>query len=236
MIPRAPFAVPRTAAFFDIDGTLLTSPSLERRLFGALRAQRAIPAQNYLRWFAHALRIAPRGIQEVLYANKMYLRGIEGAQLSGCAHPAMSFFPAAIDQAAWHAAHNHTIILVSGTLAPVAHRVALALTAKLATRGLAAPIGVCATQLEKIDNRYTGRVAGNAVFGPAKAEAIHRIAVEQSLDLCRCYAYGDTHQDRWMLAAVGRPTAVNPTKALERVARLHEWPVLRWTLSSPAQM
>src|SRR5207248_1652262 len=136
-----------------------------------------------------------------------------------------SFLPAALDQAAWHAAANHAIILVSGTLAPLAHRVALALTLRLVGRNFPAQVGVCATNLEEINQRWTGRIAGDAMFGQAKARAIHHIAAEQNFDLRRCYAYGDTFNDRWMLAAVGRPAAVNPSKHLERVARLNDWPV-----------
>src|SRR5258708_17456440 len=37
----------RVAAFFDLDGTLLARPSLERRFFFELRDQRAIPVGNY---------------------------------------------------------------------------------------------------------------------------------------------------------------------------------------------
>jgi HAD superfamily hydrolase (TIGR01490 family) len=252
MIARTTNA-PRIAAFFDIDGTLLGAPSLERRFFAALRTQHAIPSRNYLLWLAHSLRLVPRGIQTILYANKMYLRGLDApgstdtlvragssqGQAAASVHltclTSLAFFPAALDQAAWHASTHHAIILVSGTLAPLAHQVALALTVHLATRNLPAQIGVCATRLEKIDSCYTGRIAGEAMFGQAKAQAIHQIAAERNFDLRRCYAYGDTNKDRWMLGAVGRPAAVNPSRELERVARLNDWPVLRWKLSSLAQ-
>lgn len=233
----------RIAAFFDIDGTLLAGPSLERHLFANLRYRRAIPARNYFLWLAHSFRLAPRGIQTVLHANKIYLRDVPALSSTGtlaCANVStvgsesvspshrLSFLPAALDQAAWHAAANHAIILVSGTLTPLAHQVALALTLRLVARNFLAQVGVCATSLEVINQRWTGRILGDAMFGQAKARAIHHIAATQNFDLRRCYAYGDSLNDRWMLAAVGRPAAVNPSKELERVARLNDWPVLRW--------
>jgi len=46
------------AAFFDLDGTLLALPSLERRFFRMLRYRRAIAAKNYLLWLAEAVRLA----------------------------------------------------------------------------------------------------------------------------------------------------------------------------------
>lgn len=237
----------RVAAFFDIDGTLLAGPSLERRLFANLRYRRAIPARNYSLWLAHSFRLAPRGIQTILHTNKMYLRGISALSSTGTAcadistvesepvSPShyLSFLPAALDQAAWHAAANHAIILVSGTLAPLAHQVALAMTLRLVARNFLAQVGVCATNLEVVNQRWTGRILGDAMFGQAKARAIHHIATAQNFDLRRCYAYGDSLNDRWMLGAVGRPAAVNPSKELERVARLNDWPVLRWKSQAP---
>ena len=59
------------AAFFDLDGTLVARPSLERRFFRMLRYRRAIAARNYLLWLREAMRLMPRGTSVVLQANKM---------------------------------------------------------------------------------------------------------------------------------------------------------------------
>src|SRR5205814_2610384 len=48
----------RGAAFFDIDGTLLAKPPLERRFFGELRWQGKILTRNYFLWIAEAVRLA----------------------------------------------------------------------------------------------------------------------------------------------------------------------------------
>lgn len=233
------------AAFFDIDGTLLPKPSLERRFFAALRRAHAIPSKNYIAWLARGVRLAPQGLEALLHANKMYLRDVAACpsradtcvsasvNQSGSSVPAACatlppFFPAAIDQAVWHASIGHAIVLVSGTLAPLAHQVAVSLSMRLVARGVSERVGVCATRLEEIDGRWTGRILGDAMFGIAKARAIQRIAATEGFDLRRCYAYADSSADRWMLNAVGRPAAVNPSPDLERTARLNDWPVLRW--------
>jgi HAD superfamily hydrolase (TIGR01490 family) len=239
----------RIAAFFDVDGTLLPGPSLELRFFAALRSRKAIPARNYFLWAMHAVRLAPRGIAMVAHANKMYLCGVpvesgrarstdtldcpgvnqteNNSAMASSVQP-LSFFPAAMKQLAWHASAGHAIVLMTGTLAPLAHEVATALTLRLAARGLPASIGVCATRLEESQGRWTGRILGEAMFGEAKAHAVRQIAASQDFDLSRCYAYGDSTNDRWFLAAVGRPAAVNPSPDLGRTARLHDWPVLLW--------
>jgi HAD superfamily hydrolase (TIGR01490 family) len=231
----------RVAAFFDIDGTLLPEPSLERRVLASLRHAGAISLQNYLRWLLRSIRLAPDGSSAIAFANKMHLRGLTpdslrgiGASFRDASKEPMSppFFPAALAQAAWHAELGHSLVLVSGTLAPLAHLVAAALAVRLAARNAVPHIAVCATRLEEIAGRYTGEIVGEALFGPAKARAMHQIAAAERLELQRCYAYANTHSDRWMLAAVGRPAVVNPTRELQRIARLNDWPILHWHATS----
>src|ERR1700736_756462 len=69
----APESKSHTAAFWDLDGTVLPLPSLERRFVSMLRYQHAIPAQNYFHWLGESLRLVPRGIRAIAHANKTYL-------------------------------------------------------------------------------------------------------------------------------------------------------------------
>lgn len=228
--------VGRVAAFFDLDGTLIARPSLERRFFAELRQRRAIPMKNYFLWLARAVRLARHGIRRMGYTNKMYLRGLRVRDFQE-AHqrhrqPEMAvpqFFPEAVDQVAWHARRGHAIVLVSGTLAPLAQEMALVLVVRLAVRGIAASVAVCATRLEESNGQWTGRIVGEAMLGEAKGRAVRKMAVEKGFDLVRCYAYGDALSDRWMLEAVGRPAVVNPSRRMERLARQRRWTALMWS-------
>jgi HAD superfamily hydrolase (TIGR01490 family) len=240
----------RVAAFFDIDGTLLPAPSLERRFFRALRYRRAIRIRSLLLWLAEAARLAPRGIAAIAQANKMYLRGVRVTEGdSGSARTLASFtpgfqeihsngrlritfptfFPQAVQQVAWHAAQGHAIVLVSGTLEPLAEAAARSLERQVAMRGITAEIHVIATRLEEAAGSWTGRLSGPAMFGQEKECAVRRLALNWGIDLATSYGYGDTASDRWMLAAVGRPAAVNPSKELTSIAHLQGWLQLRWS-------
>jgi len=217
------------AAFFDLDGTLLALPSLERRFFRMLRYRRAIAAKNYLLWLAEAVRLAPRGVSVIWQENKMYLRGVEADRLRKAGlKPALTLFEDGLERVAWHAKRGHTIVMVSGTLEPLANEAARAIEDDLAARGIFPAIRVCATRLEQKEGRWTGRIVGEAMSGEAKARAAKRMAEEMQLDLANCYAYGDSMNDRWMLEAGGHAAAVNPSKELARIARDQEWPVLQW--------
>jgi HAD superfamily hydrolase (TIGR01490 family) len=214
------------AAFFDLDGTLVPLPSLEWRFFQMLRYRKHIGIRNYFLWCMEVVRLIPGGINQVLHANKMYLRGVSVGEKELLKAP--TFYVEAIDRVVWHAERGHLIVLVSGTLEPLAERMARALEAELGERGLAATIRVCATQLEVERARWTGRILGEAMFGDAKARAVRRIGAEENLDLQRCFAYGDSSSDRWILETVGKPAAVNPSNDLARIAWRNDWVVLRW--------
>ena len=243
------------AAFFDLDGTLVALPSLERRFIRILRYRREIPAKNLFLWLGEALRLMPRGISAILQANKMYLRGVQvldergerdgevsswhkdGHQAKGQAsapprcHPRLPvprFFAQAIERVAWHARQGHETVLLSGTLEPLARAAAEAMAVGLGLLGVTVKTRVCATRLEGIDGKWTGRILGEAMFGEAKARAVRQLAEEMRLDLEHCYAYGDSSNDRWLLAMVGKPAAVNPSPKLGRIAKTRGWAVLRW--------
>jgi HAD superfamily hydrolase (TIGR01490 family) len=224
-------------AFFDVDGTLFAKPSLERRFFRELRWRGKIPAANYLRWAGETIRHGLGDLRASAEANKTYLRGVSVEILSARDADGRAkfpgglpkFFPAAIERVWWHALRADSIVLVSGTLAPLAEIAKFALERELLWRGVEATLSVLATELEISDGRWTGQVAGAAMLGEAKAAAIKRLAGGQGIPLARCSAYGDSWLDRSMLACVGHPCAINPTRRLRRVARSQGWQTLLWT-------
>ncbi|MEV0644672.1 HAD-IB family hydrolase [Phytomonospora sp. NPDC050363] len=84
---------------------------------------------------------------------------------------------------------------------------------------------VIATRMVVADGRYTGAVE-TYVAGPVKAEAITELAAARGYDLSESYAYSDSVTDVPMLEIVGNPTAVNPDRALRRVAGERDWPMV----------
>lgn len=87
---------------------------------------------------------------------------------------------------------------------------------------------VIATRMVVVDGRYTGQIEHYA-YGPAKAAAMRELAQAAGYDLADCYAYSDSITDLPMLEAVGHPAAVNPDRALRRAARERGWPILVFT-------
>lgn len=213
----------KIAAFFDLDGTLLAPPSLERRFLRHLFSTGEIGLKQAVHALAESFARIARAPLATLEGNKAYLGGVRcaaaeewAARLDAQAWP---FFRQGFHRLEWHAAQGHRIFLISGTLEPLA---------QTAARALPVPVGVYATRLDSAGPYWTGRMCGELLSGKAKARLLLRLAEETGLALDSCYAYGDHIADGAMLACVGQPMAVNPSPRLERVARQRGWRVVEW--------
>jgi len=88
--------------------------------------------------------------------------------------------------------------------------------------------GAIGSRSEVRDGVYTGREGGLFAYRDGKAKAVRELAVAEGFDLQTSYAYSDSESDLPLLRAVGHPVAVNPDSTLARVAREEGWEVLRF--------
>lgn len=86
--------------------------------------------------------------------------------------------------------------------------------------------GALGTRSETADGRYTGRLAGPVMHGPAKAAAVRDLATAAGMELSDCYAYSDSANDIPLLSLVGHPVAVNSDSKLRTHATEAGWDVL----------
>ncbi|HEY4839707.1 MAG TPA: HAD-IB family hydrolase [Candidatus Acidoferrales bacterium] len=209
----------RIAAVFDIDGTLLPAPSLELRLLAHLALNGELHLRSISKWL-RSLFASSLALDE----NKAYLEGVKiSATQEWIAREftELELFSDALKIVDWHRRRGHAIVLISGTLTPLARAVGTLFADN-------DEIFVRATKLECNGDRWSGRVNGEAICGPAKERALTRLAAKHHFDLTRSYAYADSWKDRWLLAAVGHPVVVNSAPRMARHGRRCGWRLINW--------
>jgi putative phosphoserine phosphatase/1-acylglycerol-3-phosphate O-acyltransferase len=210
-------------AFFDLDGTLLAPPSLEWRFIRYLLERDEIRTQNVADWVAELAKHLLNGWQRGVLANKHYLGGIHESFVEEWANAItdgpLPWFVEGIDQVRRHLECGHRVVLVTGTLGPLARAI---------VGHFPSGIEVRATELEIRDGCFTGRISGTHLGFEEKARVIREYAAEFDLELRQSFVYGNEMSDARMLEAVGHPAAVNASWNLKGEARKRGWRVYSW--------
>ncbi|MET7707971.1 HAD-IB family hydrolase [Micromonospora sp. NPDC005413] len=217
---------PTAAAFFDVDNTMMQGASIYWFARG-LASRNYFTTADLARFAWQQLRfrlLAREHAGDMSLAKEAALAFVEGWRVDDVERLAEEIFDEMMAPRIWAGTHQlaqrhldagQRVWLVSA--APV--EIGRVIAARL---GLTGAIGTVA---EVVDGAYTGRLVGDLMHGPAKAEAVTQLAAVEGLDLTRCAAYSDSANDLPLLSTVGRAVAVNPDGTLLRQARQHGWEV-----------
>lgn len=216
----------RAAAFYDMDGTLVSTNLVHSYLFMATN-EPSIPA---------SVAKTARGIAKIpafmavdqlsrMKFNEMLFAGFEGSfedRLLEFAEDHFekvlkpNIFPGARELVANGRKKGLRQVIVSGSLdfmvAPLARHLGID--------------DIITNRLELRSGVATGRLIRPIVAGANKARFIQEYARDHDIDLLESYGFSDSYSDYSMLAVVGRPAAVNPDRKLRRAAAELRWPIL----------
>ncbi|MFF4549722.1 HAD family hydrolase [Streptomyces sp. NPDC001406] len=214
----------KAAAFFDLDNTVMQGAALfhfgrglYKRKFFETRDLAKFAWQQA--WFRLAGVEDPEHMQDARDSALSIVKGHRVAELQSIGeeiydeYMAERIWPGTRALAQAHLDAGQRVWLV--TAAPV--EIAGVIAGRL---GLTGALGTVA---ESVNGVYTGKLVGEPLHGPAKAEAVRALAFAEGLDLSRCAAYSDSHNDIPMLSLVGHPYAINPDTKLRRHAREKDW-------------
>ncbi len=220
----------RTAAFFDLDRTLLaggSGPAFARAFAELGVATPHLPGQDLLfRFFDlvgesyFVMQLAKRAASRT--------KGVRRDDVARAAESAADVLIPRIQPYAPALLRSHREqgdLLVLATTSPYD------LVAPFARRlGFDA---VVATRYAEIEGFYTGELdEGGFVWGPGKLAAVKVWSAANDVDVAASAAYSDSVFDAPLLSAVGRPTAINPDYRLRALAAVRRWPVR--SLDTPA--
>ncbi|WP_280672207.1 MULTISPECIES: HAD family hydrolase [unclassified Kitasatospora] len=226
MLGPRPFVGPaRTAAFFDLDKTIIAKSSalaFSRPFYqGGLINRRAVLKSAYAQFVflvGGADHDQMEKMRQYLSAltrgwNVQQVREIVAETLHGLIDPLI--YEEAASLIEQHHAAGRDVVIVSSSGSEVVEPIGAMLGADR----------VIATRLKIEDGCYTGEIEYYA-YAENKAAAIRDLALREGYDLAECYAYSDSITDLPLLEAVGRPSAVNPDRSLRKEAAARDWPVL----------
>jgi HAD superfamily hydrolase (TIGR01490 family) len=219
-------ADPASAAFFDVDNTVMQGASIFHLARGLHRRDffttREILGAIYKQVYFRVVGVEdPEHVAETRHSALAFIAGHTVTELEELGEEifdeamAHRIWPGTRALAQLHLDQGQRVWLV--TAAPI--EIASIIARRL---GLTGAMGTVA---EHVDGVYTGRLVGDLLHGPAKGEAIKALAAREHLDLARCTAYSDSFNDLPMLSLVGEAVAINPDARLRAHARAAGWQV-----------
>jgi len=219
------------AAFFDMDGTLLSSNVIETYLWLRLREQSGSERLTELGRVAARLpglvRAERRERSAFLRAVYREYAGASLADLEAVAdahltdHVLARLSPDAVRRIREHRAAGHHTVLITGAIRPLTRPLEPLFDHVEAAELAVDDRGVC-----------TGHLASSPLVGESRAAWMRQYAAAHGIDLTASYGYADSHSDLPLLEAVGRPVAVRPDVPLFRHARSKRWTIVDWGSSA----
>lgn len=213
------------AAVFDLDRTLLAGSSLVA-LARVLARHGLVSGQQLLSGLAmdqvfrrrgssddDAHRLRTTALRQVAGADVARLRGLTdevGLSLS------RQVLPGARMLLRRHQEAGDFIVILSASPQELVEAVATRIGAQRAV----------GTRAEVDGSHYTGELDGPFCYGIGKVQRLEQDLGPGSLD--GATAYADSASDLPVLEACSEPVAVNPDRALHRVAKARGWPVVRF--------
>jgi HAD superfamily hydrolase (TIGR01490 family) len=223
---------PTGAAFFDVDNTMMMGASLFWFARG-LAARQYFTSRDMLGfvWQQAKFRIGGNegNPDDMLTIRENALAFVAGRPVAEIVQASEEIYDELMADRIWsgtralaqqHLDAGQRVWLVTATPVELASIIAHRL-------GLTGALGTVA---EVVDGKYTGRLVGELMHGPAKAEAVLALAQREGLDLTRCTAYSDSANDLPMLSLTGNAVAVNPDTELRAIARSSVSGLRGWTI------
>jgi HAD superfamily hydrolase (TIGR01490 family) len=215
-----------SAAFFDVDNTIMRGASIFHFAVGLARRNYFRPTE-IMGFGLKQVKFVLSGsedLEDMASATEAALSFVEGRSVEELLRLGEEIFddtmvdkliPGTLALAQGHLDAGQQVWLVTATPVELATLFAQRL-------GLTGALGTV-SQIE--NGHYTGRLVGTPLHGLAKAEAVRALAEREHLDLAESSAYSDSSNDIPMLSAVGHPVAVNPDADLRAHAKEYDWPI-----------
>src|SRR6476661_5590381 len=196
----------QAAAFYDLEGTLMSTNLVHTLAFYAKRQQGLW--QTAKKSVGTLAKLPLFGVAD-LYSrnvfNEVFFKSYEGFSQDRLRYFSDELFEDVLKPAIFPGALDFTIERLMHHL------------------GMDDFKGNC---MEFVNGYSTGRIIPPVMASATKAQWIREYAERENINLSDSYAYSDSISDLPMLSIVGHPVAVNPDIRLKQTALQHDWPIL----------
>jgi len=225
----------RSAAFFDLDGTLLRGLMIQafpRYLADRHKISETFPAKIDAVVASYGKgTMAYRGV--AIMVPKLYAAGIKGLRIDAVEVMAEEFMDSYFPTKVFHYSRR----LVRDARKLVDLTIAISGSPQEAVSEIVEYLPFDEVYGSLFTTRagvYTGTVKRNLILGKTKGDLIDELTRRLSIDLSKSLAFGDTEQDGAVLRRVGHPIAMNPNPPLLRLCIRNHWP--RYTEEDPPHL
>jgi HAD superfamily hydrolase (TIGR01490 family) len=208
-------------AVFDIDGTLIRGAS-ERLFWRYLFLRGRQGPRQLFAFLLFMIRYLPTGGIQTPRKNKAYLAGLRVEEIEALAREFVAeklmsrLHPEVVQRLQQHLRRGDIVVLMSGTLQPIARALADALHVP----------HVCATLMSQRNGVFLAQPPEIHPYDSAKLSLVKEMAAEFRIDLRHVTAYGDSKHDVFLLSSIGEPVAVYPDHTLMAAALERNWEIL----------
>ncbi|MEY3407867.1 MAG: Phosphoserine phosphatase [Actinomycetota bacterium] len=221
-----PITGAKSAAFFDLDNTVIRGSSLWHLGRGLVK-HKFITAETVRQFFWKQFKFVTIGkehIGDMDFIRRQSLKIIAGREVRELETKGAliaremlvpKVFRQSLELAKAHLEKGDDVWIV--TASP--RRLAMLLSREL---GFTGAIG---SEAEIVGGKYTGEMIGNVMHGAEKAVAIRQLSERRGYDLTQCTAYSDSANDLPLLQAVGTAVVINGDRKLRAHARKAGWAI-----------
>jgi HAD superfamily hydrolase (TIGR01490 family) len=216
----------RAAAFYDLEGTLVSTNLVHTLAFYARRQQGLW--QTAKASVGTLAKLPFFGITD-LYSrnvfNEVFFRSYEGFSQDRLRYFSEELFEEVLKPAIFPG----TLELIEQGKKIGQRQVVLTGALDFTIKRLTDHLGIddfVANRLEFVNGYATGRVLPPVMASATKAKWSREYAERENINLSESYAYSDSISDLPMLSIVGHPVAVNPDFRLKQTALQHDWAIL----------
>lgn len=216
----------RAAAFYDLEGTLVSTNLVHTLGFYAQRQQGLLKT---ITKSAKTLIGIPFFAATDLYSrnvfNEVFFKSYEGESFDRLRFFSQELFEEILKPAIFPG----TFTLLEKSKKLGLRQVVITGALDFSVAPLMDYLGIddyAANRLEFVNGYATGRLLPPVMASATKARWIREYAEKEGISLSESYAYSDSISDLPMLSIVGQPAAVNPDFRLKQTAMQHDWAIL----------